>query len=52
MAQSDYDRPASERPVDSTAPPYSDRHRGTWTGPLGIVLAIIFIVLLLMALLG
>jgi hypothetical protein len=52
MASSDYDRPMSEQPVDSTAPPHVGTNRTTWTGPLGIVLAIIFIVLLLMALLG
>jgi len=39
MASSDYDRPMAERPV-------------AWSGPLGITLAIIFVVLLLMALLG
>jgi len=49
MASSDYDRP---RPVDSTAPPHGPQMRGTWAGPVGIVLAIIFVVLLMMALLG
>lgn len=52
MASSDYDRPLSEQPVDSTAPPYREQTRATWTGPLGITLGIIFIILLLMALLG
>lgn len=52
MASSDYDRPLSDRPVDSTAPPHAEKNRTTWTGPLGIVLAIIFVVLLLMALIG
>lgn len=52
MASSDYDRPMAERPVDPTAPPHRDKNGATWSGPLGITLAIIFVVLLLMALLG
>ena len=52
MASSDYDRPMAEQPVDSTAPPHGSNSRATWTGPVGIVLAIIFVVLLLMELLG
>jgi len=51
MASSDYDRPLADRPVDSTAPPYHDK-RATWTGPLGMIMGIIFLVLLAMALLG
>jgi len=50
MASSDYDRPPVEGPVDSTAPPAIGRT--SWSGPVGIVLAILFIALLLMALLG
>lgn len=52
MASSDYDRPLSDRPADSTAPPYTEKTRATWTGPVGMVLAIIFVVLLMLALLG
>ncbi len=57
MASSDYDRPLSEQPADSTAPPHFDKaraawYRASWSSPLGITLAIIFVVLLLMALLG
>jgi len=52
MASSDYDRPMSDKPADATAPPHAEMHRATWTGPLGIVLAIIFVVLLLMAVKG
>lgn len=52
MASSDYDRPMADHPVDSTAPPYHEKSRTTWSGPLGIVLGIIFVVLLAMALMG
>jgi len=52
MASSDYDRPLAEHPADSTAPPYNEKTRTAWTGPLGMVLAIIFVLLLLSALLG
>lgn len=50
MASSDYDRP-TENSGDYTAPTYKDRP-ATWTGPLGTVMAIVFILLLGMALLG
>jgi hypothetical protein len=52
MASSDYDRPVPSRPVDSTAPPYATTSRGPLRSPLGMALAIVFVVLLLMALLG
>ncbi len=52
MASSDYDRPVTDRPVDTTAPPYREQTRTAWTGPVGMVLGIVFVVLLLMALLG
>lgn len=50
MASSDYDRP-TENPVDYPGPTYKDRP-ATWTGPLGTVMAIVFILLLGMAILG
>ncbi len=50
MASSDYDRP-TENPVEYPGPTYKDRP-ATWTGPLGTVMAIVFILLLAMALLG
>jgi hypothetical protein len=50
MASSDYDRP-TENPVDHTSSTYRDKP-ATWTGPLGTVMAIIFILLLAMAILG
>jgi hypothetical protein len=53
MASSDYDRPMTEHPQDvRPPPPIAERAGTTWTGPVGLVLAIIFVVLLMMALLG
>jgi hypothetical protein len=53
MASSDYDRPMTEHPKDSgPPPPIAERAGTTWTGPVGMVLAIIFVVFLLMAVLG
>ncbi len=52
MASNDYDRPIPDRPLDPDMPPQTVNSRGTWTGPLGMVLAILFVVLLLMAALG
>jgi hypothetical protein len=52
MASSDYDRPMSERPADAPSPPSVITSRNALASPLGITLAIVFIVLLLMALLG
>lgn len=52
MASSDYDRPMTDRPADATAPPSMITSRNALATPLGITLAIIFVVLLLMAFLG
>jgi hypothetical protein len=52
MASNDYDRPIPDRPLDPDVPPHTVNSRGTWTGPLGMVLAILFVILLLMAALG
>lgn len=53
MASSDYDRPMNEHPNDVRPPPrIAERGQTTWSGPVGAVLAIIFVILLMMALLG
>jgi hypothetical protein len=52
MASNDYDRPVPNRPLEPDAPTHSINTRGTWTGPLGMVLAILFVILMLMAVLG
>jgi hypothetical protein len=54
MASSDYDRPLAEHPDDVSRPQprVAKPARTTWTGPVGMVLAIIFVILLMMALLG
>ena len=52
MASSDYDRPVPNRPLEPDSPAHTIDTRGTWTGPLGMVLAILFVILMLMALLG
>jgi len=54
MASSDYDRPLAEHPDETgrATPRIAEPARTTWTGPVGLVLAIIFVVLLLMALMG
>jgi hypothetical protein len=54
MASSDYDRPLAEHPdeVNRPRPRVAEPARTTWTGPVGMVLAIIFVILLMMALLG
>ena len=52
MASNDYDRPVPNRPLDPDSPARTINTRGTWTGPLGMVLAILFVILLLMALAG
>lgn len=52
MPSSDYDRPVTEQPVDSTQPPNPSQLRTTWTGPVGIVLAMIFVVLMLSVVMG
>lgn len=52
MASNDYDRPVPNRPLEPDAPAHTVNTRGTWTGPLGMVLAILFVILLLMAVMG
>ena len=52
MASSDYDRPVTNRPIDGNAPPPVETSRSALSSPLGMTLAIVFVVLLLMALLG
>ncbi len=52
MASSDYDRPVSDRPIDAPPPPSVETSRNALSSPLGMTLAIVFVVLLLMALLG
>jgi type IV secretory pathway VirB2 component (pilin) len=44
----------TEHPDDASRPPprIAERARTTWTGPVGLVLAIIFVILVLMAVLG
>jgi hypothetical protein len=52
MASSDYDRPLPNRPLDPDTPPHTINSRGTWTGPVGMVLAILFVILVLVAAMG
>lgn len=52
MASNDYDRPAVDRPFNPDAPPHTINTAGTWTGPVGMVLAIVFVILMLMILAG
>lgn len=52
MASNDFDRPVIERPAEATKPPYTVTSRGPLASPLGMVLAIVFIVLLLIAVLN
>ena len=52
MASSDYDRPVADRPLDPDNPPHTVNSNGTWTGPVGMVLAILFVILALMAMAG
>ncbi len=52
MASSDYDRPMTEQPADATSPPSMNTAHNAIANPVGIVLAILFVVLLMMALAG
>ncbi len=52
MASNDYDRPMVDRPLNPDMPPHTVNSNGTWTGPVGMVLAILFVILMLMALAG
>jgi len=54
MASSDYDRPPMGDHPEGVRPPppIAEKPGATWTGPVGFVLAIIFVVLLLSAVLG
>ena len=52
MASNDYDRPMPTNPLDPDMPPHTINSRGTWTGPVGMVLAILFVILLMLALAG
>jgi hypothetical protein len=52
MASNDYDRPVPNSPLEPDSPARTINTRGTWTGPLGMALAILFVILMLMAFLG
>ncbi|MEO8651531.1 MAG: hypothetical protein ABI391_04450 [Hyphomicrobiaceae bacterium] len=52
MSSNDYDRPIPNHALDPDMPPHTINSRGTWTGPVGMVLAILFVILALMALAG
>ncbi len=52
MPSSDYDRPVPRRPEDATEPPSMSTSRGVVSSPLGITLAIIFVVMVTIAVLG
>lgn len=52
MASSDYDRPMVDRPLHPDTPPHTINSSGSWTGPVGMALAILFVILALMALAG
>ncbi len=48
MASNDYDRPMVDRPLDPDMPPRTVNSSGTWTGPVGMVLAILFVILMML----
>ncbi len=52
MASNDYDRPMAERPLDMPPSPHAENEHAPWSSPLGMALAIVFIVLTLSAILG
>lgn len=52
MPSNDYDRPMIEHPADAVVPPSTQTSHNALASPLGITLAIVFVVLLMMALHG